>query len=322
MAPKLSSRSQYLLNVSFILGLVVLLLNDHYLKAAFGNWYTGKLSDFAGILIFPLFLQFLFRFRQVAWPVLFTVVGFLFWKSPLADPLIAWINTIPGYHISRVVDYTDLWAFTILPITYWALQGGGGLRLKAAATPQWASISLLIISSFAFVATSTEDDIFLADDSDTISCCALSPTLSTLGDGNIFIPSAFTPDGDGVNDVFQVVGNPGIAQIDTFEIRSLDNDSLLFLATDITDISSTTGWDGVVNDTIVPAQYFYRIQLTANDGTTDSYDGLVCCFPCAEPTGVAEPLNLESCIFATQYDTANGTFSSNTPSSEALDCFD
>ncbi len=35
----------------------LLLLNDHVLKAAFPGLVTGKLSDFAGLAFFPLFLQ-------------------------------------------------------------------------------------------------------------------------------------------------------------------------------------------------------------------------------------------------------------------------
>jgi len=35
----------------------LLILNDHVLKAAFGNALTGKLSDVAGMIFFPLLLQ-------------------------------------------------------------------------------------------------------------------------------------------------------------------------------------------------------------------------------------------------------------------------
>lgn len=34
----------------------LLALNDHYLKATYGNWFTGKLSDFSGLTFFPLLL--------------------------------------------------------------------------------------------------------------------------------------------------------------------------------------------------------------------------------------------------------------------------
>ncbi len=40
-----------------VLGILVLLLNDHVLKEAFPGLVTGKLSDFAGLAFFPLLLQ-------------------------------------------------------------------------------------------------------------------------------------------------------------------------------------------------------------------------------------------------------------------------
>jgi hypothetical protein len=39
-----------------ILSIAILILNDHVLKGAYGNWLTGKLSDFAGLVFFPLLL--------------------------------------------------------------------------------------------------------------------------------------------------------------------------------------------------------------------------------------------------------------------------
>jgi hypothetical protein len=41
--------------------LVVLVVNDHYAKAAYPGWLTGKLSDFAGLLVLPLWAQALFE---------------------------------------------------------------------------------------------------------------------------------------------------------------------------------------------------------------------------------------------------------------------
>lgn len=322
MTPTSTSRSVYLCNLPFIVGLAVLLLNDHVLKSAYGTWFTGKLSDLAGLLIFPLFLQFLFGFRKTIWPIIITTIGFLFWKSPLSDGLINVINSSSLLNLQRVIDYSDLLAFTIFPISYWVLQNATRIRLQFFVPRSWVTVALAITSLFAFVATSQEDDVFLADDSDTIGCCSSNPILVAHGEGNIFIPNAFTPDGDGINDFFQVVGNPGIAQIDTMRILDLNDQSIVFEATDITDLSPTNGWDGTANDTIVPAQYYFWVQLTTTDNVTDDYEGLVCCFPCAEPTGVAEPLNLSSCIFGTQFDPSTGTFSASTPSGEALDCFE
>jgi hypothetical protein len=39
-----------------IAAIAVLVVNDHVLKAAFPGWWTGKLSDVAGLAFFPLLL--------------------------------------------------------------------------------------------------------------------------------------------------------------------------------------------------------------------------------------------------------------------------
>ena len=44
----------------FMTGLILLLLNDFIFKEMYGNWLTGKLSDFTGLFIFPLFWTALF----------------------------------------------------------------------------------------------------------------------------------------------------------------------------------------------------------------------------------------------------------------------
>jgi hypothetical protein len=46
-----------LLHPASLFAIGVLLVNDHVLKEAWGGWWTGKLSDFAGLLLFPLLLQ-------------------------------------------------------------------------------------------------------------------------------------------------------------------------------------------------------------------------------------------------------------------------
>jgi len=49
-------RPYILVSSGFLAGLSVLLVNDFVLKQIFHNWLTGKLSDLAGLFIFPMFL--------------------------------------------------------------------------------------------------------------------------------------------------------------------------------------------------------------------------------------------------------------------------
>lgn len=46
-----------MLHIVPIAAIVLLLVNDHVLKSAYPGWVTGKLSDVAGLVFFPLFLQ-------------------------------------------------------------------------------------------------------------------------------------------------------------------------------------------------------------------------------------------------------------------------
>lgn len=46
--------SRALVTAPAILAIALLVLNDHVLKARFGTWWTGKLSDVAGLAVFPL----------------------------------------------------------------------------------------------------------------------------------------------------------------------------------------------------------------------------------------------------------------------------
>ncbi len=80
-------RKDLIVNSYFIIGLGILILNDFYLKYEYGNFLTGKLSDFAGLLIFPMFVAALFprMSRSIA---TVTAIGFVIWKLPLFTPVI------------------------------------------------------------------------------------------------------------------------------------------------------------------------------------------------------------------------------------------
>ncbi|MES3024536.1 MAG: hypothetical protein V4857_23455 [Pseudomonadota bacterium] len=98
----------------FLIALSVLLLNDWWLKFAYPGSVTGKLSDVAGIAVVAMLLL-------AAWParrrVIYLALSafFLWWKSPLSAPMIAFVNSVAPLPIGRVVDYTDLLALAILP---------------------------------------------------------------------------------------------------------------------------------------------------------------------------------------------------------------
>ncbi len=141
-----------ILNPIFLTGLLVLVVNDHWLKMQYPGVLTGKLSDFAGLLIFPLFLAYLCPGSAKAMPLM-TGLGFIFWKSPASTPLIDWYNTWAPIGITRVVDYTDLVALVmLLPAGYiirWTER-----RSEPFVRRRTVAVLLIIPCCLAFMATS------------------------------------------------------------------------------------------------------------------------------------------------------------------------
>lgn len=155
-SPRVTSRprpvpADGLLHPVSLLALGLLLLNDHALKAAWPGLLTGKLSDVAGLVVFPLvvvaawetFLVAVRRWRGpiarplalavVATGVTFTLVkttpsgalaaGWLLglgqWLLSLPIHLVAGTPVAPVMPTAIVVDPTDLLALPCLAIAVW-----------------------------------------------------------------------------------------------------------------------------------------------------------------------------------------------------------
>nr|MCU0375015.1 PKD domain-containing protein [Chitinophagaceae bacterium] len=93
----------------------------------------------------------------------------------------------------------------------------------------------------------------------------------------VYIPNAFSPDGDGINDVLYVMGK-GVARVKSFRIFNRFGQVVYDRANlDINDPSS--GWDGRING--VPASpdvYVFTAEVLCTGGTTYQYKGNVTLF--------------------------------------------
>jgi hypothetical protein len=153
-------RKYYLLNYVFLAGILILFLNDHFFKWEFSNWVTGKLSDFIGILIFPMFLTYLLPRRKVA-VLIFTGLFFIFWKSPYSQSLINNYNDIALIKITRVVDYSDLIALLLLPFSLILIQKIKSYTYLHVYRTILNSSVFLVLSAFVFMATSPPRNYYL-----------------------------------------------------------------------------------------------------------------------------------------------------------------
>lgn len=135
-----------LLRPSAAFAVVVVVVNDHVLKAEFGNVVTGKLSDLAGVFVFPLVALSVVEvarrsLRRPPWEVTQTEILISVWVTALGfaavklfDPATeAYALTIGGIRwvarttlgqqatfvpIEVVQDWTDVAVVPILILTY------------------------------------------------------------------------------------------------------------------------------------------------------------------------------------------------------------
>jgi gliding motility-associated-like protein len=90
---------------------------------------------------------------------------------------------------------------------------------------------------------------------------------------NIFMPNAFTPDDDGLNDIFipVITFTPSI-----YEFRIYSRTGVLLFHTS----SHGTGWDGRHNDKLLPSGvYLWSLKLTTPSGRSEQRTGTVTILP-------------------------------------------
>ncbi len=90
----------------------------------------------------------------------------------------------------------------------------------------------------------------------------------------VFIPSAFTPNGDGLNDILAIYTGKGVENINFLRIYNRWG-SLVYQALDIApEDSATTGWDGRFNGEMLQSGvYIYTAQIRFADGAELLYRG-------------------------------------------------
>ena len=141
-----------LLSWPFLVSLALLIANDLYLKSAYPGWLSGKLSDVSGIFLLTYFLFGMFP--RLKWlSTTLVILSFAFWKSPFSQALIDLINAVTAVKIGRVVDYSDILAFAVIPFA-WIIE----LRNSYSELPnvhrKFAALPVALISVAAITGTS------------------------------------------------------------------------------------------------------------------------------------------------------------------------
>ncbi|MDP9814116.1 sialidase family protein [Spirilliplanes yamanashiensis] len=139
-----------------VLALALLLVNDHVLKAAHPSWWTGKLSDAAGLVLAPPLLALALRLPARA-AVLTTGAGFVLLKSNAYGAALAsgvWSLAVPS-HV--VADATDLLALPALALSWLAWRTATPAAGRATRAVRAAVLLPLALAGVAATSAVTID---------------------------------------------------------------------------------------------------------------------------------------------------------------------
>ncbi|MFT3934686.1 MAG: gliding motility-associated C-terminal domain-containing protein [Chitinophagaceae bacterium] len=100
-------------------------------------------------------------------------------------------------------------------------------------------------------------------------------TIKTFTNTVINIPNAFTPDGNGQNDIFYVIGTKNIKQVKDFGVFNRWGQRI-FQVANVPANDKHFGWNGTINGkTAASDGYAYSITIELDDGSIQSYKGVV-----------------------------------------------
>lgn len=173
--------------------MALLALNDHVFKARFANWWTGKLSDFAGLYAIAVLLSVVMGTRKAA---VASTVGFIALKTV---PAVAEMSAPLLGGVTRT-DPTDLIALAVL-VPIW-FSNGSSPRTRPTGKPSRQdrpvtadrsararsalSVAVSILGAGAAVLTATA------------TSCSMKPTVvEVIADGDTFYAAVI--DGSGHN---------------------------------------------------------------------------------------------------------------------------
>lgn len=92
-------------------------------------------------------------------------------------------------------------------------------------------------------------------------------TVTVVGDNNVFVPNAFTPNGDGNNDVLYYYATNNVSEI--LEFRIFDRwGNVVYSVDNRSPFDTSLGWDGTFHNALMnPAVFVYFIRYRLIDGT-------------------------------------------------------
>jgi gliding motility-associated-like protein len=159
---------------------------------------------------------------------------------------------------------------------------GSSYQINATGSADIVSINWLPVSGLSCsncltpLATPQSTTDYIVDVSNNGGCQASDSIKITVicNNNNIFVPNTFSPNGDGVNDIFYVRGK-GLSTIPSITIFNRWG-QIVFQKKDFAPNDPTAGWDGTFNGKPAPIDvYIYTIDIICDNSSLIPYHGNV-----------------------------------------------
>ena len=170
-------------------------------------------------------------------------------------------------------------------------------------------LSLLLVLCVCFSCKDNDDDQPMDDPMPEVdpleTCCATPPTGGEFGDIKVYLPNAFTPNGDGINDIFYVQGNQSLETISINSLQIFANADVVFEQNDFLANNPGFGWSGLNMDGVMlpDSVYSYSLNFISPTNGNVTLLGEVC----MRSGATYDCVDMEDqCAFATQHDGEGG----------------
>ncbi len=173
------------------------------------------------------------------------------------------------------------------------------------------SASLILFWGVLLISSCNKDE---GDENIYSSCCSHEPQFLELGDEYYSVANVFTPNFDGVNDIFRADGSASTDSVILFEVYD-KSDNLIYKQNSVEHIF-TSRWTGVVSEgqnsgDLYEGSFDYTIEIRNLQGESGIIQGQAC--------AVRDVCNINlagQCNFPTQYNPSTNDFDSGIPSGE------
>lgn len=114
-------------------------------------------------------------------------------------------------------------------------------------------------------------------------CCSLDIYEYSLDEANIYMPNLFSPNFDGINDIFLPICNEKVISIADFIIKDFNSGKLLYSKKFMIPNDNDNAWKGILyNGSLFKGKFTFSFTATTSSTSILKIQGEACAIKCEE----------------------------------------